>query len=185
VAAGNNHSLFLCERGRVYSCGCNDGGQLGNGRDKSLRNVDSVPTLVLPPLACSLPCATAAARDRAELHGPETNKLTTAAAAALSSADSRMRISSTAAAAGGEGGGGDGGGGEGATAAAAAVSSVATSATASATSAAAVSSSSVTEAAPAFAAAACVGCNAFAVFPPVQQISASQVRTFIYMYMCI
>ena len=33
VAAGREHSLFLDEDGRVYSCGCGEGGRLGHGGD--------------------------------------------------------------------------------------------------------------------------------------------------------
>ena len=42
IASGVFHSLFLTNKGRVYSCGWNDGGQLGLGNKKD----QNIPELI-------------------------------------------------------------------------------------------------------------------------------------------
>ena len=43
IASGNNHSLFLTNKGRVFSCGLNEDGQSGHKRNKNIPEV--IPNL--------------------------------------------------------------------------------------------------------------------------------------------
>ncbi|XP_032805642.1 putative E3 ubiquitin-protein ligase HERC4 isoform X1 [Petromyzon marinus] len=53
VACGRRHTLFLMEDATVYSCGCNDLGQLGHDKTrKKLEQVSSLDTQTILAVAC-------------------------------------------------------------------------------------------------------------------------------------
>ena len=50
VSAGSDHTLFLTEGGRVYSCGSGGSGKLGHGNTELL----DVPKAIIKPLSVSI-----------------------------------------------------------------------------------------------------------------------------------